>query len=373
MFNVRDLLTLATVPGIGSSRLRALVSHFKTPTAVLQASARDLVRVEGFDKKLALNIVRHHDGNGNHLGKKFADQQLSKLNKVDGRVITYWDQEYPRLLKKIFDPPSFLFVRGSFKPDDAFAIAIVGTRSPSDYGRLISEKLTAGLVSIGITIVSGLARGIDTTVHTAALKSGGRTLAVLGSGIDVIYPPENRRFVDGIIEYGAIVSEYPMGTPPDAVNFPRRNRIISGLSLGTVIVETTIQGGAMITANTALDQNREVFAVPGNVTERRSGGPNKLIQEGRAKLIETVEDIVSELEPKLKPLLGQQACEARSVEIPLTDAESTIYGLLSEKPLHIDSLAVRSGLATSDALVHLLSLEFKRLVKQLPGKVFAQL
>ncbi|MEE9225397.1 MAG: DNA-processing protein DprA [Bacteroidota bacterium] len=373
MFNVRDLLTLAAIAGIGPSRLRALVSHFKSPTAVLQASARDLVAVDGFDKKLALNIARQRDGHGNRLGMKFADEQLSKLNKVDGRVITYWDDEYPELLKKIYDPPPFLFVRGSLKPADKFAVALVGTRSPSVYGKLIAEKLTVGLVSVGVTIVSGLARGIDTTVHRAALKSGGRTLAVIGSGIDIIYPPENRRLVDDVIECGAIVSEYSMGTKPDAVNFPRRNRIISGLSLGTVIVETTIQGGAMITANTALDQNREVFAVPGNVTERRAGGPNKLIQQGRAKLIETVEDIVAELEPRLKPLLGQHPAGAKTVEIPLSDAENTIYGLLSEKPLHIDALAERSVLPTSEALVHLLNLEFKDLVKQLPGKVFARL
>lgn len=373
MLNVRDLLTLSTIPRIGPSRLRTLVSHFKSPSAVLQASTRELIALEGFDKKLALNIVRHRDGHGIPLGEKFADEQLSMLNRVDGCIVTYWDREYPELLKKIYDPPPFLFVRGSFNAVDRFAIALVGTRSPSDYGRLIAEKLTAGLVSIGITIVSGLARGIDTTAHTTTLKTGGRTLAVIGSGIDIIYPPENRRLVDRIIENGAMASEYPMGTKPDAVNFPRRNRIISGLSLGSVIVETTLQGGAMITANTALDQNREVFAVPGNVTERRAGGPNKLIQEGRAKLVETVEDIVAELEPKLRPLLGLQASRARTPSIPLAEAENTIYQILAEQPLHIDTLAERSALATSDALVHLLNLEFKGLVRQLPGKVFARL
>lgn len=373
MFNVRDLLTLSMIPGIGPNRLRALVSHFKSPSAVLHAPTRDLIKVSGFDKKLAFSVVRHRDGQGGHLGEKFADEQLSKLNKVGGSIITYWDSEYPPLLKKIYDPPPYLFVLGSFEPDDQSAIALVGTRNPSDYGKVIAEKLTVGLASVGITIVSGFARGIDTTVHLAALKAGGRTLAVLGSGIDVIYPPENTRLVDGIIEHGAIASEYPMGTQPDAVNFPRRNRIISGLTWGTVIVETSIQGGAMITANSALDQNREVFAVPGNITERRAGGPNKLIQDGQAKLIETVEDILAELNPRLHPPLGQHTSEAKLAEIPLTDGENAIYRLLSDKPLHIDALAGRSSLPTSDALVHLLNLEFKGLVKQLPGKVFARL
>ncbi len=373
MADVKDLLTLSAIPGIGPSRLRALVSHFKSPGAVLEASARDLVAVEGFDRKLALNIVRHRDARGGHLGRRFAVEQLSQLNKVGGRIITFWEREYPDLLRKIYDPPPYLFALGSIKPADRFAIALVGTRIPSEYGKLIAEKLTIGLVKLGITVVSGLARGIDTIAHMAALKSGGRTIAVIGSGIDVIYPPENRRLVDSITERGAIISEYQMGTQPDAVNFPRRNRIISGLCLGTVIVETSVQGGAMITAETALDQNREVFAVPGNITERRASGPNKLIQEGRAKLVGTVDDIVSELKPKLQPLFGQGTADDKSADIPLTDAEKVLHGLVSEGPLHIDALAERSALSTSDALVHLLSLEFKGLVKQLPGKMFARL
>lgn len=373
MFDVRDLLILTTIPGIGPSRIRTLVSHFATPSSVLQASARDLVAVEGFDRKLALNILRHRTGDGYRQGKIFADEQLSKLNRIDGRIVTLWDEEYPDLLKRIYDPPPFLFVRGSFKPDDDYAVALVGTRNPSQYGKLVAERLTVGLVSVGVTIVSGLARGIDTTVHTAALKASGRTLAVIGSGIDIVYPPENLRLVDSIVEIGAIVSEFPMGTKPDAVNFPRRNRIISGLAVGTVIVETAVQGGAMITANTALDQNREVFAVPGNVTERRAGGPNKLIQEGRAMLIESVDDIISELEPKLRPLLQKPTSKPKKADALLPEPENRIYTLLSEQPLHIDIVSERSNLPASEALVLLLNLEFKGLVKQLPGKVFARL
>ncbi len=221
----------------------------------------------------------------------------------------------------------------------------------------------------GLTVVSGLARGIDTAAHTAALKAGGRTLAVIGSGIDVIYPSENKRLAERISHKGAILSEYEMGAKPDAVNFPRRNRIISGLALGTLIVETTETGGAMITASTALDQNREVFAVPGPITENRSRGTNLLIKEGRAKLVEQVDDIVSELQTKLRPRLRT---EEKKIEIPLSLFEKRLFDCLGSGPLHIDAIAAQTGLATSDALVNLLSLEFKGIVKQLPGKMFVR-
>jgi DNA processing protein len=364
MFDVRDLLTLSAIPGVGSNRLRALISHFRDPAAVLHASPRELTKVNGIDKKTAINITRFRDG------RKFADEQLSRLNKIGGRLITYWDEEYPSTLKKIYDPPSFLFLLGSFVPNDMYAIAVVGTRAPTTYGKILAERFSSQLVEMGLTVVSGLARGIDTIAHTSALKAGGRTLAVIGSGIDVTYPPENKRLAERISNHGAVLSEYEMGAKPDAVHFPRRNRIISGLSLGTLIVETAESGGAMITASTALDQNREVFAIPGPITESRSSGTNRLIKEGRAKLVQNLDDILSEVGAKLGPLLKRGE---KKEEVALSLFEKRLLDCLEHEPMHIDAIAAKTELAISDALVNLLSLEFKGLIKQLPGKMFIRI
>jgi len=359
--NIHALLKLSSVPRIGSQKIRALIAFFKTPENVFKAQARDLIAVAGIEKKLALNIIHHTNG------EIFADDQLKRLNKIGGRIISMWDKEYPDLLRKIYDPPAFLFILGKFKELDSRAIALVGTRHPTSYGHSVAENITRDLARQSVTIVSGLARGIDTIVHSLALKSGTRTIAVIGSGLDVPYPPENKKLLDNISEEGAVVSEFPMGTKPDASNFPRRNRIISGLSLGTVVIESAEDGGALITATTALDQDREVFAVPGNITEKRSAGSNKLIRDGRAKLITCVDDIFSELRIQLRlPLdesIQKPVCE-------LTSVERAIYNLISSEPIHIDTLAEKADSSTSDVLVTLLSLEFKGMVCQLPGKMF---
>ena len=365
MFNVRDLLQLSSVPRIGPHKIRVLLSYFLDPADVLRASPRELIKVPGIDKKLAANIAHHKDG------EKFADEQLKRLNKAGGRIVTIWDKEYPELLKKIYDPPALLYVLGELIPDDRYSIAIVGTRHPTQYGQNVSETISRELARLGLTIVSGLARGIDTNVHLTTLKAGGRTIAVLGSGLDVPYPAENRKLQESIGEEGAVVSEFPMGAKPDAPNFPRRNRIISGLTLGTVIVESAEDGGAMITATTALDQNREVFAIPGNITEKRSTGPNKLIREGRAKLVSNVEDILEELRPQLRHILKKEREPEPAVEV--TIFERTILDILGSEPLHIDTIAERANTSTADALVNLLSLEFKGLVRQFPGKMFIRL
>jgi DNA processing protein len=285
MFNVKDLIILSRIPGIGPNRLRTLVSYFGNPTAVLDGSAREIINVEGFSKKLAVVVSSFRKNSKYAEAAKYAEHQLSKLNKTSGNIVTFWSKDYPDLLKKIFDPPPYLFLKGNIIEEDKYAIAIVGTRNPSKYGIAIAEKFSQELSRLGITIVSGLARGIDTIAHNSVLKTGGRTIAVIGSGIDVIYPPENKNLFEKISENGAVISEYDMGTQPDAGNFPRRNRIISGMSLGTIIIETGIDGGAMITASTALDQNRDVFAVPGPISEKRSAGCNTLIRDGRAKLV----------------------------------------------------------------------------------------
>lgn len=371
--NVKDLLILSCIPGIGHNRLRSLVTHFKNSTDALNSSAREIINIEGFNKKLAVTISAFKKSGDYHKAEQYAVHQLSKMNKSDGRIITLWDDEYPDLLKKIYDPPCYLFIKGNLKKEDKYSIAIVGTRNPSTYGVTMTEKFTQELARLGITIVSGLARGIDSVAHSSALKVGGRTIGVTGSGIDVIYPPENKNLYSRIAQSGGVISEYAMGTKPDAGNFPRRNRIVSGMTLGTIVVETGIDGGAMITANTALDQNRDVFAVPGLITDVRALGCNTLIRDGRAKLITSVDDVLSELSTKLKPLFREVTKHEKKLDISLSLFEKKIYDVLNDEPIHIDLLAGKSDMPTSDALVNLLSLEFKGLVKQLPGKMFVRL
>lgn len=362
--NIHDLLCLSSVPRIGPLKLRALVTHFKSPTEALRAAPRELLKVQGIDKSLALAVARHKGG------ESFAGDQLRHLNKIGGRIITLWDKDYPDLLKRIYDPPPFLFVLGRFEPDDRYALAVVGTRTPSLYGQKVAETFSSELSLQGVSIVSGLARGVDTIAHSAALKSGGRTIAVIGSGLDVPYPPENKKLLETIAGRGIVVSEFPMGTKPDAPNFPRRNRIISGLSLGTIVIESGEDGGAMITASTALDQDREVFALPGSVLEKRSAGPHRLIREGRAMLVNSTDDIVEELRTKLKPILKENRGPEMVIELSLF--ERKIIDALKSEPLHIDVIAEATSLSTSDSLVTLLGLEFKDLVKQLPGKFFVR-
>ena len=370
--DVHDLLVLSNIPGIGPNRLRALVTSFKDTRAIWGASARELCAVEGIEKKLALSIANFFRDSGPALNKRFADHQLSRLNKVGGHVVTFWDKAYPANLKRIYDPPPFLFVRGELVEEDSCSVAIVGTRTPSPYGVQMAERFASELAKLGIPIISGLARGIDTSAHAASLKAGGRTVAVIGSGIDVIYPPENKQLVDRITEQGAVVSEFLMGAKPDAGNFPRRNRIISGIALGTIVVETGVEGGAMITASTALDQNRATFAVPSAVTDKRRSGTNLLIKEGKAALVESVDDIIVELQPQLKRMLADQKIVPQKAAPELNLFEQKLYDVLEEDPIHIDLLAERAGLSTSDALVHLLSMEFKGAVKQLRGKMFVR-
>lgn len=363
-FNIHELLHLASIPKVGNNRLRALISHFKTPSAVLSASPKELAHIDGIDKAIASSIVH------TPLNREFIDDQLSRLNKVGGRIVTLWDDEYPTLLKKIYDPPVFLFVKGKFSQNDQYSIAVVGTRQPTSYGKLMAERFTKELSELGITIVSGLARGIDTIAHTAALKSNGRTLAVMGSALDHIYPPENKKLAEQIEECGALVSEFFMGTKTDPGNFPRRNRIISGLSLGTLIIESEEDGGAMITARTTLDQNRELFSLPGHITEKKSNGPNRLIKMGAAKLVQSIDDILEELTSALQPII--KTTRPKTEPPQLSVFEQKIFDVLTNEPMHIDAISEQSNLSPSDTLVNLLSLEFKGLVRQMAGKMFVK-
>jgi DNA processing protein len=363
-----NLKLLLSIEGVGPGRIRTLLNKFKTVQNILDADLNALISVDGIYLNLAKRI-RKVKGKKSEIEEKIKIE-IDKLNKINGNIITLWDDEYPSLLKKIYDPPLLLYTLGNFHDKDKYSVSVVGTRHPTNYGKIQAEIIVRDLSSQGITITSGLARGIDSVAHTSALKAGGRTIAIIGSGLDVIYPPENRRLFEKIIDNGIIISEFPFGTKPDAQNFPRRNRIISGLSLGTVVIETANPGGAMQTASFALDQNREVFALPGNVGVKQSEGTNMLIQKGEAKLITNAEDILVELKLKIKPIVNKKN---KKPDVDLNLFEEKIIACLDNEPLQIDKVAMSANLSTSDCLVHLLSLEFKGLVKQLPGKVFALL
>ncbi len=356
------LFRLVAVPGVGPGKLRSLIGHFHSAEAVLRASDKLLTAVPGVDVNTARKI-RSFDG------AEFAHEQMQRLRKSGARLLTIWDGDYPGALKQIYDPPVLLYVKGELADADRLAVGIVGCRQPSAYGKVVSEKIAMELATIGVTIVSGLAYGVDTFAHQSTLRCGGRTLAVLGSGVDVIYPPENQKLARKISGAGALLSEFPMGAAPDKGNFPRRNRIISGLSLGIVVVEAGTRSGALITAALALDQNREVFAVPGNINSPKSAGPNALIQDG-ASLVTCTDDILDALSDALSPLMRDNTPEQPEIEL---DAEQArLLTILSNEPQHIDHIAHMAGQATGSVLARLLGLELMNLVRQLPGKMFVR-
>jgi len=370
--DLHDLLLLASVPGVGPHRLRALLDRIPDPRAILLSGARELLSVPGIDRRTALSIAQYMRSPLCGQASRRVEHQLVRLSRIHGCIVTLWDDAYPTNLRGIYDPPPILFVRGTLSPNDAHSIAIVGTRTPSAYGIETTSRFASGLSGLGLPVVSGLARGIDTIAHRSTLAGGGRTLAVIGSGIDIIYPPENAPLAERVIGNGAVLSELEMGAKPDAGNFPRRNRIISGIAMATLIVETGIDGGAMITATTAFDQDREIFAIPTSISEKRRSGTNLLIKQGKALLVECVDDIVAELAIRLKGVISTLAPPVPEPIPPMTLFERNVYDVLSETPLHVDLLAERAGTSTSDALVHLLSLEFKGLIRQLPGKMFVR-
>ena len=366
--DLANLRLLLSVEGIGPGKIRNLLKQFRSLESILSTDYKTLTSVEGISTNLAKRIIQSKATKEDIRSK--VEEEIGKLSKLGARIVTVWDSQYPSILKKIYDPPLMLYIIGEFTEQDNYAISVVGTRAPTNYGTVQCERIAEDLARQNITIVSGLARGIDSIAHRTALKTGSRTIAVIGSGLDVIYPPENKKLFNEIAEKGVIISEYPPGTKPDAQNFPRRNRIISGLSLGCVVVETALSGGAMQTAAFALDQNREVFAIPGNLGVRQSEGTNMLIQKGEAKLVSNAEDILVELELKLIPVIGKNIPKP-TVELNLF--EEKILNSLDGEPLQIDTISSLTQLSTSECLVHLLSLEFKGLVKQLPGKIFSRI
>lgn len=341
------------VKGIGAVRLRTLLDTFGDAQQAWTASSHAL-RQAGLSDKLVENLERLR-----------ADVSLERVwEDIQSRgidVLTWEDEGYPTRLRDVDNAPPVLYLRGTINSDDDWAVAIVGTRRATSYGRQVTEKIARELAHNGVTVVSGMARGIDGVAHRAALDAGGRTLAVLGSGVDRIYPPEHRRLAEDIISQGALVSDYPPGTPPEGRNFPPRNRIIAGLSLATVVVEAGKRSGALITSDFALEQGREVFAVPGSVLAPQSRGPNRLIQQGAHPLLHPKE-ILETLE--LSMLTEQR--QARTV-LPSNPSEAQIFDVLGYESLHVDEIQVQTGMPIEEVTATLAMMELKGMVRKVGG------
>ena len=352
----RYWIALRLVRGVGNVIGLNLVKTFRGPREVMEAGTQQL-ECSGLRRALARAIARFDDWAA-------VDEQIRRLDHVAGRLVTWHDESYPELLRHIHDPPLFLFVRGSLDDicgETAHTIAIVGSRKPTSYGRRMARVLAAGLVENGVTVISGMARGIDGEAHAAALRAGGKTIAVLGCGIDVVYPSEHHHLMLRTAKSGALVSEFPMGSQPEAENFPGRNRIISGMSLGTVVVEAAERSGSLITARFAVEHNREVFAVPGAVG-LNSQGPHRLIRQGAA-LAESANDVLREIAPQLRE-------KKRLRPVALAGDEAKVFSCIGDSATTLDDLVRDSGIGSAAALEALLGLELKGLVRQVPGKCY---
>lgn len=341
------------IKGIGAVRMQALIRHFGNLEDAWKAAPVELARA-GLGLKVIERIIQaraHVD----------LEKVLAKITTQDIHILTWDDDAYPQRLKEIEQPPPVLYVRGDYLPEDLFAVAIVGTRRVTSYGRQITEELSSFLAANGITVISGLARGVDAIAHQTAVKAGGRTIGVLGSGVDRIYPPEHRALAEKMIEHGAVISDYAPGTPPDATNFPPRNRIISALSLAVVVIEAGETSGALITAEFAAEQGREVFAVPGSILAPQSKGTNKLIQRGAQPLL-SVDDLMQALD---LTRMGEQKA-ARKI-IPSDETEARLMGVLSEQPLHVDEIRNQTELPIEKVSATLALMELKGMVRQVGG------
>jgi DNA processing protein len=356
-------LALARVKGLGAVSFKKLTTRFVDPTAAFSAALTELEQVEGLHRDAIDGIVAFSDW-------AEIDEEIERARDAGIAIVPFTNPNYPARLRTIADPPPFLYVKGNILTDDDKAVAIVGSRSASEYGRRVARDLARGLVSLGFTVVSGMARGIDGSAHESALQAGGRTIAVLGSGVERAYPAEHETLYRRIGENGAVLSELPIGTRPLAFNFPARNRLISGLSLGVVVVEATEKSGSLITATLAVEQGREVFAVPGEVGSSRSRGAHRLIRQG-AKLVESVDDIIEEIAPQLLDRTGSATQRAPRV-LPQNagDATRTIFALLQENTLQVDQVIERTGMSAAQVLETLLDLELQGLLRQLPGKIY---
>lgn len=348
--DLRPWLGFSLTHGIGPVRLKQLVAHFGDIASAWQAPASAL-REAGLSERWIENLLSVR-------GQVDLDALLNRYEQAGIRLLTWDDAAYPARLKTLDQAPPVLFLRGQLDTADFWAVAIVGTRRMTAYGRQVADELARTLARSGVTVVSGLARGVDTVAHQAALSAGGRTLAVLGCGVDVIYPPENRRLAEKICQQGAILSDYPPGTQPESANFPPRNRIIAGLSQAVVVVEAGATSGALITAEFAAEQGRDVFAVPGTIYAPQSRGTNRLIQQGAHPLL-SPRDVLDALDME-QAILQRQTRQV----LPANDLEAQLLGLLSNEPLHIDEVSRQSGLPVSQISATLTMLELKGLIKQ---------
>ncbi|MDD3840422.1 MAG: DNA-processing protein DprA [Clostridia bacterium] len=358
MDSKKYLIWLYSVPGLGLYRTRKLLEYFGDAEQVWKADADQLLNVNSIGPKTVEQILKYRD-------KRKFNQYMMALERLGVNVLTKDSKSYPENLKNITDSPELLYVRGAFGENDDKAIAIVGSRNATYYGIKMAKRFSYELAKMGITIVSGMARGIDTFAHQGALDAGGRTIAVLGSGIDVVYPPENEKLYNNIIRNGVVMSEFALGMVPKSGNFPVRNRLISGLSLGVLVIEASSRSGTLITVDYALEQGREVFAIPGNINSGLSEGTNKMIQEG-AKLVYTVEDILEEIHINF---VSKQDNDKKFEELSGKE-QKAIYNCIKNQPMHINEIIKITGLPVKIVSSTLINMELNGIIIQLPGKFF---
>ncbi|NCC53214.1 MAG: DNA-protecting protein DprA [Spartobacteria bacterium] len=355
-------IALNMIDGIGPVKVRALVDALGAPREVLNANEETLRRVPGIGPRLAAGIVTQRSSVNPMNEEEEAD-------RLGARIITQLDADYPARLKTIHDPPLALYMAGTLTDADQHAIAMVGSRRATHYGKMMADRLSQQLAQVGYTVVSGLARGIDTAAHQGALKAGGRTIAVLGGALDKLYPPDNAGLAKMIATQGAVISEYPFGREPDRTTFPYRNRIVSGLSQGVVVVEAPIKSGSLITADMAMEQGRQVFAVPGRVDNPNVRGCHRLIRQG-ACLVETVDDILEDFETLLPSDKREKARElGKRPDVRLSPEEKHLVSALGGGPLDVDSLTREAGLKSHQVSSLLLGLEMKRVIRMQPGRM----
>ncbi len=357
---VKYWVAFRRIAGVGHVRMGQIHAHFGDVGLAWRATSEELAAA-GLSSRMIDRIVEQRPGIN-------PDLELKTILKAGFDVIVRHDSRYPVRLKEVGNPPSVLFVRGSLKPEDGLAVAVVGTRKMTTYGRHTTNKIVRDLASAGVTIVSGLARGVDTHAHRAALEGGTRTIAVMGSGPDIIYPPENRGLAERIAENGALVTDFPVGTQPEAGNFPARNEIIAGITLGTLVIEADRRSGALITAKSALHMDREVFAVPGDISSPGSAGCNWLIQQQGAKLVTSAQDIMDELNIERT---RRQTSIRRA--LPLSEEATRILDALSEAPVHVDDLCQTLGVPVAQLSSQLMVLKLEGLVEDIGGMVYEKI
>ena len=358
-------LALNMISGIGNSVFKKLVNEFGHPEDVFEASLSELMKVDGVSNDIARRIIK----------REFIsdpEEELESVKKCNAMIVTYMDASYPEFLKEIPSAPVLLYVKGKDIPFNRVFMAVVGSRNPTHYGIKAADKIAFGLAKRGIGVVSGLARGIDAAAHRGCLRGEGFTIAVMGTGIDKVYPAPNKQLSEQIMKSGCLISEFSVGSPPEPKNFPIRNRIISGLSMGIVVVEATKRSGSLITASFALDQGREVFAVPGSIDSFKSTGAHLLIKQG-AKLVENADDIIDEFEFAQK-YIENSNIPTHTLDTPpnMSEPERKIYEIIGHYPVHIDQIVRTGGMDAGEVSSILMQMELKGIVKQLPGKMFVR-